>query len=72
MLRSLFSATVCPPATSTGQAICCSYHLIGRNFSDCHDRASHKVMSSTDMTTLCEFVQTHVVIPDIGRASAPN
>ena len=68
-IRELFSDTVRPPTTSSGQPICCSYHMRGHCFANCHRANTHRTLSTADQATLCQFVQTHVVTPNVGRAA---
>jgi hypothetical protein len=68
-IRELFSDTVRPPTTSLGHPICCSYHLRGFCFANCHRANTHLPLSSTDTAKLCQFVQTHVIAPNVGRAT---
>ena len=69
-LRKLFVNGTHPPKTSTGQDICCSYHLKGRCFSDCHRRATHRPLARPDMDKLKRFVTDHIVTPDVGKEDA--
>ena len=69
-LRKLFVNGIHPPKTSTGQDICCSYHLKGRCFSDCHRRATHRPLARPDMDKLKRFVTDQIVTPDVGKEDA--
>ena len=66
-LRKLFVNGIRPPKTSTGQDICCSYHLKGRCFSDCQRRATHRQLPKVDMNKLKTFATNHIVTPDVGK-----
>ena len=68
-IRDLFSATVRPPTTSSGQPICCSYHLRGFCFANCRRSNTHLPLSDSETAKLCQFVQTYVVVPNVGRAT---
>ena len=69
-IRELFSDTVCPPTTSAGHPICCSYHFRGYCFANCHRSNTHLPLSAPDTAKLCQFVQTHVVSPNVGCSAA--
>ena len=69
-IRELFSDTVRPPTTSAGHPICCSYHFRGYCFGNCHRSNTHLPLSAPDTAKLCQFVQTHVVSPNVGRSAA--
>ena len=69
-IRSLFSATVRPPRTSSGKEMCCSYHLNGSCFTNCSRRGNHRPLVGADQITMRSFAKDNIVLPDIGRASA--
>ena len=69
-IRELFSDTGRPPTTSAGHPICCSYHLRGYCFANCHRSNTRLPLSAPDAAKLCQFVQTHVVSPNVGRSAA--
>ena len=69
-IRELFSDTVRPPTTSSAHPICCFYQLRGYCFANCHRANTHLPLSGPDTAKLCQFVHTHVVAPNVGRATA--
>ena len=71
-LRSVFSATVRPPKTTTGRPICCSFQLREQCFDNCSRASTHRILPEEDLVTLRQFTQTHIVEPDIGRRPAAN
>ena len=66
-LRRLFVNGIRPPKTSTGQDICCSYHLKGRCFSDCQRRATYRQLPKVDINKMKTFATNHIVTPDVGK-----
>ena len=69
-LGSLFTGTVRPPRTAAGQEICCAFHLNGCCFSNCRRKSTHGILVAEDRETLREFVQEHIVTPNLGRPAA--
>ena len=72
-ISSLFNRTVRPPKHDDGLEVCCSYHWRGKCSSGCGRKASHRPLTEAERVRNLDFLQEHVVNPDIGRsAPAPD
>ena len=69
-ISSLFNRTVRPPKHDDGTEVCCSYHWRGRCSSGCGRKASHRPLTEAERVRNLDFLQEHVVNPDLGRAAA--
>ena len=66
-LRTLLREGVRCPQSSSGQDLCLSYHCRFSCFSDCARSESHRPLNAQETSTLCRFVNDHVVGPNVGR-----
>ena len=72
-IASLFNRTVRPPKHDDGIEVCCSYHWRGKCSSGCGRNRSHRPLTEAERVRNLNFLQEHVVGPDIGRGpSAPT
>ena len=58
-----------PPKHDDGRNICCAYHMRGRCSSGCQRSYSHVLLSESEASRLCTFVQERVVARNIGANS---
>ena len=72
-IASLFNRTVRPPKHDDGTEVCCSYHWRGRCSSGCGRQRSHRPLTEAERVRNLDFLQEHVVNPDLGRTpTAPG
>lgn len=69
-LRTVLRDGVRPPQ-SNGQELCLSYHVRFSCFSDCARNSSHRPLNAQETTTMCRWVNDHVVGPNVGRDQGP-
>ena len=69
-IASLFNRTVRPPKHDDGTEVCCSYHWRGKCSSGCGRNRSHRPLTEAERVRNLDFLQEHVVTPDLGRGTA--
>jgi len=68
-LGEILTNGVRAPRDRHNNELCLSYHIRFSCFSNCRHARSHHPLNQTEQTSLIDFVQEHVVTPDVGGTS---
>ncbi len=68
-LGDILTNGVRAPRDRSNNEMCLSYHIRFSCFSNCRHARSHHSLNPTEQAALKEFVQNHVVTPDVGGTS---